>query len=77
MTSSSGIKPTKQSSFDNFVRSRQSHDPKLSLERLKSDWNLLPDEEKLRFKINSTSAVDYKALDDGDLFFESDQEESE
>lgn len=73
VTSSCGVKPTKQSSFDNFVRIQQSRDPSLNLESLKSDWNLLTDEEKLKFKTNSTSVVDYKALDDGDLFFDSDQ----
>ena len=47
----------------------------LNLElELESDWNLMSDEEKLEFR-TQTSAVDYRALDGGDLFFDSDQEE--
>jgi len=74
MTSCSGIKASKQSSFDNFVRTRQAQDSNLSIEKLRSDWNLLNDEKKLEFK-TKMSAVDYKALDEGDLFFDSDEEE--
>jgi hypothetical protein len=74
VTSSSGVKTTKQSSFDNFVKSRQTHDSNLSIEGLRSDWNMLTDKEKLEFRTQK-SAVDYRALDGGDLFFDSDEEE--
>ena len=72
VTSSRGVKPTKQSSFDNFVKCGQAQDSKMSIERLRSDWNLMTDEEKLEFR-TQTSAVDYRALDCGDLFFDSDE----
>ena len=44
----------------------------MSIERLRSDWNLMTDEEKLEFR-TQMSAVDYRALDCGDLFFDSDE----
>ena len=72
VTSSRGVKPTKQSSFDNFVKCGQAQDSKMSIEKLRSDWNLMTDEEKLEFR-TQTSAVDYRALDCGDLFFDSDE----
>ena len=72
VTSVRGVKPTKQSSFDNFVKCGQAQDSKMSIEKLRSDWNLMTDEEKLEFR-TQTSAVDYRALDCGDLFFDSDE----
>ena len=74
-SSTAGIKPTKKSSFDNFVKIKQAQDSKLTLEKLKSEWNLFSDEEKKEFKTASMSGMDYKALDEGDLFFNSDEEE--
>ncbi len=60
--------------MQNFVKCGQAQDSKMSIERLRSDWNLMTDEEKSEFR-TQTSAVDYRALDGGDLFFDSDEEE--
>lgn len=68
----SSVKASKNSSFDNFVKAN----PGQVLEKLRAEWNLLSDEEKQKFKTGNT-AMDYKSLDDGNMFFEDDIEDDD
>lgn len=72
----SSIKSTNKGSFDQFVKVKKSLDSSLALDKIKAEWNLLSSEEKAKYE-TSINAMDYKALDDGDLFFEGSDVEDE
>lgn len=75
-SSSSRIKSKNQGSFDQFVKAKKCQDPALALDKIKAEWNLLSLEEKAKYE-TSSNAMNYKALDEGDMFFQDSEDDNE
>ena len=70
------IKTSKISAFENFIKAKNMESTEeISMDKLKHDWKQMNSEEKSRYLSNSS--VDYRALDDGDVFFDLDESDDE
>ena len=63
----SSIKTSKISAFENFIKAKTKSGEEPAMDQLKHAWKQLNSEEKSQYFSNTS--VDYKALDDGDVFF--------
>jgi hypothetical protein len=79
--SASSSSSVKLGSFENYVNSMKvqyvSLPDREMLQQLTSDWNNLTDDEKDVFNEDSDLSLDYRALDDGDLFFNEDEDDDD